>query len=126
MCELNDIEIEPVLPADFDSSGTIEEFMARLPQLDAAFSERVQAAKQQGKVLRYVGTIEEGKCRVAIQAVPADHPLYLIKDGENALAIHSNYYQPIPFVIRGYGAGAAVTAAGVFADVLRTMPWKLH
>lgn len=126
LCELSDIDIEPVLPADFDSSGTIEEFMARLPQLDAVFSERVQVAKQQGKVLRYVGTIEEGKCRVAVQAVPTDHPLYLIKDGENALAIHSHYYQPIPFVIRGYGAGAAVTAAGVFADVLRTMPWKLH
>ena len=100
--------------------------MHRLSQLDSAFSEQVQVASQQGKVLRYVGTIAEGKCRVAIQAVAADHPLYVVKEGENALAIHSHYYQPIPFVIRGYGAGAAVTAAGVFADVLRTMPWKLH
>lgn len=126
LCEMSDIEIEPILPNFFDASGSIEEFMARLPELDAYYSDLVQAAKQQGKVLRYVGTIEQGKCRVSIQAVDAEHPLYLIKDGENALAIHSRYYQPIPFVIRGYGAGAAVTAAGVFADVLRTMPWKLH
>jgi len=76
------------------------------------------------KVLRYVGLIENGKCKVSLLAVDVSHPLYVIKEGENALAIYSDYYQPIPFVTRGYGAGAAVTAAGVFADVLRTMPWK--
>jgi aspartokinase/homoserine dehydrogenase 1 len=48
----------------------------------------------------------------------------MIKDGEYALEIDSHYYQPIPFVFRVYVAGSAVTAAGVFADVLRTMPWK--
>jgi len=122
--ELSDIKIEPVIPSFFDSSGTVDEFMARLPQLDDYFADKVKQAKQQGKVLRYVGSISKGVCVVSIEAVGSEHPLYMIKDGENALAIHSHYYQPIPFVIRGYGAGAAVTAAGVFADVLRTMPWK--
>lgn len=122
--ELDDIQIEPVLPPHFDSSGSVDEFMNKLPELDALYAEKVNAAKEEGKVLRYVGSISKGKCVVSIQAVGADHPLYVIKEGENALAIHSNYYQPIPYVIRGYGAGAAVTAAGVFADVLRTMPWK--
>ena len=122
--ELDDIQIEPVLPPHFDSSGTVDEFMNKLPELDALYADKVNAAKEEGKVLRYVGSISKGKCVVSIQAVGADHPLYVIKEGENALAIHSNYYQPIPYVIRGYGAGAAVTAAGVFADVLRTMPWK--
>lgn len=122
--ELSDIKIEPVLPASFDSSGTVDEFMARLPELDSYFAEKVETAKKQGKVLRYVGSISKGNCVVSMEAVDKAHPLYMIKDGENALAIHSYYYQPIPFVIRGYGAGAAVTAAGVFADVLRTMPWK--
>ncbi|MGJ8680623.1 bifunctional aspartate kinase/homoserine dehydrogenase I [Paraglaciecola sp.] len=122
--ELDDIQIESVLPETFDASGSIEEFMANLPKLDAEVAQRVEAAKQEGKVLRYVGSINEGKCVVNIQAVNEAHPLYMVKDGENALAIHSNYYQPIPYVIRGYGAGAAVTAAGVFADVMRTMPWK--
>lgn len=122
--ELEDIQIESVLPGNFDASGNVDEFMQKLPQLDKEFQQRVQAASEVGKVLRYVGQINQGECRVAIQAVEATHPLYSIKEGENALAIHSQYYQPIPFVIRGYGAGAAVTAAGVFADVLRTMPWK--
>lgn len=122
--ELDDIVVEPVLPASFDSSGSIDEFMARLPELDKSFAEKIEAAKQEGKVLRYVGSIDHGKCVVSIEAVDESHPLYMVKEGENALAIHSHYYQPIPYVIRGYGAGAAVTAAGVFADVMRTMPWK--
>ncbi|AWL12888.1 Aspartate kinase [Saliniradius amylolyticus] len=122
--EIDDIEIESVIPEDFDAEGDVDTFMQKLPGLDKAFGERQKSAAGEGKVLRHVGTIENGKCKVGIQAVDSSHPLYAIKDGENALAIHSHYYQPIPFVIRGYGAGAAVTAAGVFADVLRTMPWK--
>lgn len=122
--ELDDIHIESVLPDWFDASGDVDSFMANLPALDKHYTERQQQAAASGKVLRYVGSIDEGKCQVSIQAVDKQHPLYSIKEGENALAIHSHYYQPIPYVIRGYGAGAAVTAAGVFADVLRTMPWK--
>lgn len=121
--ELSDIQIESVLPDDFDASGSIDDFMGHLPALDERFKQRIADAAAKGQVLRYVGTIEDGKCAVKIVSVDTSHPLYNIKDGENALAIHSRYYQPIPFVIRGYGAGAAVTAAGVFADVLRTMPW---
>ncbi|MCV2883515.1 bifunctional aspartate kinase/homoserine dehydrogenase I [Aestuariibacter sp. AA17] len=122
--ELSEIDIESVLPASFDDSGDVATFMNNLKLLDKEYAQRVASARAEGKVLRYVGAIEKGKCNVKIKAVDADHPLYKIKDGENALAIHSHYYQPIPYVIRGYGAGAEVTAAGVFADVLRTMPWK--
>ena len=122
--ELNDIKIEPVLADTFDASGDVATFMANLPSLDQAFSQRINAAKAEGKVLRYIGNIVDGKCQVAIEAVGKDHPLYSIKDGENALAVHSRYYQPLPFVLRGYGAGAAVTAAGVFGDLLRTLAWE--
>ena len=122
--ELSDIEIESVLPKGFAEDCSIDEFMQQLPELDASFGEKVEAAKAEGKVLRYIGSIEDGKCRVSIQAVPASNPLSQVKDGENALAINSDYYSPIPYVIRGYGAGGTVTAAGVFADILRTMPWK--
>ena len=77
------------------------------------------------KVLRYVGLIDEGRCKVRIEAVDGNDPLYKVKNGENALAFYSRYYQPLPLVLRGYGAGNDVTAAGVFADLLRTLSWKL-
>ncbi|MDO6427465.1 bifunctional aspartate kinase/homoserine dehydrogenase I [Thalassotalea sp. 1_MG-2023] len=122
--ELSDIKVDSVLGETFDASGDVATFMTNLTQLDAEIAERVNNAKQEGKVLRYIGNIIDGKCQVSIEAVGAEHPLYSIKDGENALAIHSRYYQPLPFVLRGYGAGAAVTAAGVFGDLLRTLAWE--
>ncbi|KZN64582.1 bifunctional aspartokinase I/homoserine dehydrogenase I [Pseudoalteromonas luteoviolacea CPMOR-1] len=119
--ELSDIQVEPVVPEQFAAGTSVEDFMAQLPELDAAFADRVQSAASEGKKLRYVGSIKDGVCRVGIEAVDVDHALYDIRDGENALAILSQYYQPKPFVIRGYGAGAEVTAAGVFADILKTL-----
>jgi aspartokinase/homoserine dehydrogenase 1 len=124
--ELSDIDIEPVTPEWFDDSGDVDSFLERLPKLNQHIAELAIAAKEKQEVLRYVGSIANGKCKVSIQSVPLSHPLAAVKDGENALAIHSKYYQPIPFVIRGYGAGATVTAAGVFADILRTMPMQLE
>jgi aspartokinase/homoserine dehydrogenase 1 len=121
---LEDIDVEMALPPGFDASGSTEEFLARLPEADAWFKDVAAKAKERGEVLRYVGSIIDGKCKVAIKAVPESDPLYKVKDGENALAFLSDYYQPIPLVLRGYGAGTQVTAAGVFADILRTLNWK--
>ncbi|WP_426607850.1 bifunctional aspartate kinase/homoserine dehydrogenase I [Pantoea anthophila] len=124
--ELTDIEIEPLLPASLTDIADVEQFMQRLPELDNAFAARVAQARDVGKVLRYVGVIEEGGvCKVRIDAVDSNDPLFKVKNGENALAFYSRYYQPIPMVLRGYGAGNDVTAAGVFADLLRTLSWKL-
>ncbi|MGB0938193.1 MAG: bifunctional aspartate kinase/homoserine dehydrogenase I [Colwellia sp.] len=122
--ELSDIKIDSVLPEGFDDSGDVETFMDNLKTLDAPFKQRIEASAAKGEVLRYIGNIVDGKCQVSIESVGPNHPLFSIKDGENALAVHSRYYQPLPFVLRGYGAGAAVTAAGVFGDILRTLAWE--
>lgn len=122
--ELEDVVVEQALPPGFDASGSVDEFMARLPQADVYFSELAATAAKEDKVLRYVGEIDHGKCNVKIVAVNPDDPMFKIKDGENALAFYSRYYQPIPLVLRGYGAGTEVTAAGVFADLMRTLGWK--
>ncbi|NOI30962.1 bifunctional aspartate kinase/homoserine dehydrogenase I [Vibrio coralliilyticus] len=123
--ELEDVIVNQALPPGFDDSGSVDEFMARLPEADAYFQELSAKAAEDGKVLRYVGEINEGQCRVSIAAVDENDPMFKIKDGENALAFYSRYYQPIPLVLRGYGAGTEVTAAGVFSDVMRTLGWKL-
>lgn len=119
--ELADVEVESVLPAGFAEGKSTAEFMAMLPELDAQFAQRVAQAKAKGCVLRYVGQIENGKCQVSIREVEEEDPLYKVKNGENALAFYTRYYQPAPLLLRGYGAGNAVTAAGIFADILRTL-----
>ena len=121
--ELEDIEVEPVVPLEVVSHVDRSELIAALQTLDESFAARIESAEAEGKVLRYVARLEDGSCRVSIEAVPLNKPLGAIRDGENALVIHTHYYQPIPMVLRGYGAGAAVTAAGVFGDLLKTV-WR--
>ncbi|MDR9827466.1 bifunctional aspartate kinase/homoserine dehydrogenase I [Vibrio sp. FNV 38] len=123
--ELEDVEVDQALPPSFDDSGSIDDFMARLPEADEYFKQLVAEAAEEGKVLRYVGEILDGRCKVRMASVDENDPMFKIKDGENALAFYSRYYQPIPLVLRGYGAGTEVTAAGVFSDVMRTLGWKL-
>jgi bifunctional aspartokinase / homoserine dehydrogenase 1 len=122
--ELDQINVESVLPVEY-TQGSLDEFMKQLPQLDAVFKEKSEQAAKKGKVLRYVGSIENKQCHVKIEAVDSEDPLYKVKNGENALAFYTRYYQPIPLVLRGYGAGNDVTAAGVFADILRTTSGKI-
>lgn len=122
--ELEDIRLESVLPDELAQIEDAEEFMKRLPSLDAAINDQIKTAESNNQLLKYVAKIRDGICQVKVEAVDNQHPLYSVQGGENALAIHTNFYNPVPFVIRGYGAGASVTAAGLFADVLRTMVWE--
>ena len=121
---LEDIDISAALPPDFNSNGDADSFISNLHQTDLYFSELQQEATKNNRCLRYVASIENGKCKCSVQAVEESNPLNKVKNGENALAFYTEYYKPIPMVLRGYGAGAQVTAAGVFADVMRTLNWK--
>ena len=117
--ELDQVEVEGALPAGFDAGGSVDAFMARLPELDEPFRLRMEALAAQGKALRYAATVTPEGCRVGAIEVDASHPLQVIRGGENALCLSTEAYHPHPMVVRGYGAGAAVTATGVLADVLR-------
>lgn len=120
--ELSDISVDSILPHDFINIESTEEFMNRLPELDHSISKLVSNTHQVGKVLRFVANIENcGICKVQIKAIDKHNPLFNVKNGENALAFYSRYYNPIPLVLRGYGAGNEVTAAGIFADLLRVI-----
>jgi len=121
--ELDDIRVEPVVPMEAVGHVDRSELIDTLQTLDESFAARTAQAASDGRVLRYVARLEGGLCRVSIEEVPRNKPLGAVRDGENALVILTRYYQPIPMVLRGYGAGAAVTAAGVFGDLLRTV-WR--
>ena len=122
--ELSDVQVLKVFPDDFDTSGSTEEFLKRLPQVDAYFKKKIDALKKDNKVLRMGATVQDGKCTVGMFEVGPEDPLYAIKGGENAFVFYTARYQPIPLTVRGYGAGAGVTAAGVFGDILRTVSFN--
>jgi bifunctional aspartokinase / homoserine dehydrogenase 1 len=129
--ELADVAVESLIP---DSASTdirnpeidTNTFLGHLPSLDDYYANKVAQARDTGKVLRYIGTLDQQGARVSVQAVDSSHPLFDVKGGNNALALLTHYYQPDPLVIRGYGAGAKVTAAGVFSDILKTLHWELE
>ncbi|QJC33025.1 bifunctional aspartate kinase/homoserine dehydrogenase I [Enterobacteriaceae endosymbiont of Donacia semicuprea] len=117
--ELNDIIIESIIPNNYNKKISIEEFFISLFDLDKMYKKKVQEAKKDNKVLRYIGSIDkQGFCKVEIIKIDKNHPFFKIKNGENSFAFYTNYYQPYPLILRGYGAGNNVTAAGVLNDLL--------
>lgn len=123
--ELDDIKINRLFPDDFDDSGKVEQFMENLSKIDDYFSEKIENLKKQNKVLRMGASIQDGKVSVGVMEVEQNHPLYSVKGGENAFVFTTARYNPIPLTVRGYGAGAEVTAAGVFGDILRTVSFNI-
>jgi aspartokinase/homoserine dehydrogenase 1 len=113
-----DVDVEPLLPREA-AEGPIENFWKLLPQLDAPMAKSRAEAEAKQQRLVYLGTVEAGKARVQLEVVPEGHPCYSLHGSENLILVVSERYHTVPLVVRGPGAGPAVTAAGVFADVLR-------
>ena len=115
--EQEDVEASLFIPQSF-FDGTLDEFWKNLPSVDAQFeSERLQleAARQRW---RFVAKLEDGKGSVALQKVDERHPFYDLEGSNNIILITTERYNQYPMLIQGYGAGASVTAAGVFADIM--------
>jgi aspartokinase/homoserine dehydrogenase 1 len=123
--ELSDVKIDSLLTNELINCDSIDEFMKQLPSLDESIQTLNKQAQSENCVLRYIGSVSETECSVKIAKVPTTSALYSVKEGENAISFYSQYYNPIPMVLRGYGAGAEVTAAGIFSDVMKILPSKI-
>ncbi len=123
--ELEDIQMNSIFPEGFSLEGTTEEFLKKLPELDDYFAQKMASLKKENKVLRMGASIKDGKVSVGMLEVGPNDPLYGVRGGENAFVFTTARYTPIPLTVRGYGAGAGVTAAGVFGDILRTVSWNM-
>jgi len=116
--ELDDIKIEPLLaPVCFEASS-VDEFFEVLESQDPVMADKIQEADEQGKVLRYVATLQNGSASISLKPVGIDHLFHSLSGSDNIIAFSSDRYQEKPLLIRGPGAGAEVTAAGVFADLI--------
>lgn len=98
--------------------GTLDEFWASISDLDEEFEALRQELELENKKLRFVAKYENGECEVGLQQVSSTHPFYELEGSNNIIQITTERYNEFPMIIKGYGAGATVTAAGVFADVI--------
>ncbi len=117
--EPSDVQVENILPQNCVDAKTVEEFFAELNKSNDHFEKRRAAAEKEGKVLRFIATLEDGKATVTLKAVDGNHPFYSMQGSDNIISFTTERYKDRPLVVKGPGAGAEVTAAGVFADVIK-------
>lgn len=115
--EADEVEKGMILPKEY-FEGSLDDFWSRLPGLDPEFEKRRKELAEEGKRWRFVATMENGKGRVALQAVDRNHPFYNLEGSNNIVLITTECYKEYPMQIKGYGAGASVTAIGVFANIM--------
>ena len=112
-----DVEAKLFIPQSF-FEGTLEDFWKNLPLLDAEFEAKRQELEKQNKVWRFVAKLENGKASVSLQEFDSNHSFYKLEGSNNIVLLTTERYKEYPMLIQGYGAGASVTAAGVFADIM--------
>ncbi|MCR9014219.1 bifunctional aspartate kinase/homoserine dehydrogenase I [Aquiflexum gelatinilyticum] len=114
-----DITIQSMVPEDCRETASIDEFFVKLQAHDGEFAQMLETAKSKGEKLRFMATLENGKAKVGLNSLDSTHPFYTLKGSDNMILFTTERYHDFPMIIRGPGAGADVTAAGVFADVIR-------
>ncbi len=117
--ELDDVSVENLIPQALQGDNiSIDAFMNQLADYDDTFLQKYQEAAARGCKLCYMATLDEGKAFVSLESISPDHPLYPLSGSDNMISFTTDRYLDRPLVIKGPGAGAAVTAAGVFADII--------
>ena len=116
--ESADVEIEQILPEKCVQAASVDAFFEALEQSDDYFEQMRRTAAEQGKVLRFVAKLEDGKAAIVLQQFDTSHPFYFLSGSDNMVVFTTERYRERPLVVRGPGAGAEVTAAGVFAEVI--------
>jgi bifunctional aspartokinase / homoserine dehydrogenase 1 len=115
--EQEDVEKHLFVPEKY-FQGSLEDFWKNLPALDADFEARRKELEAEGKRWRFVATMDGGKVNVALKTVDRNHPFYNLEGSNNIVLLTTERYKEYPMQIQGYGAGASVTAAGVFANIM--------
>jgi len=115
--EQSDVKINLFIPEDY-FRGSQEDFWQKIATLDAKFENQRKILESEGRRYRFVAQMEEGACSVGLQEVDRNHPFYELEGSNNIILLTTERYKEYPMMIQGYGAGAGVTAAGVFADIM--------
>ena len=117
--EMTAVEVENLISAECRAAKSVEEFFLRLKELDGYFEDRRRRAAEVGRKLCYIARLASGRVNVALKEIDSSHPFYGLSGSENIISFTTKRYSNRPLVVKGPGAGAEVTAAGVFADILR-------
>lgn len=115
--EQADVKQRLFIPEEY-FTGSTEDFWARIPEQDAHFEAERKRLAAENKRLRFVARMADGVCEVGLEEVCSNHPFYELEGSNNIIMISTERYHDYPMIIKGYGAGADVTAAGVFADII--------
>lgn len=116
--EAEDVDLGPILPEACLKADTVDSFYAELQKENTYFEDMKARAVREKKAIRYIGKLENGKVSIAIQFVDENHPFYALSGSDNIISFTTERYKDRPLVVKGPGAGAEVTAAGVFADLV--------